>query len=616
MMKYELLYLLKSKRLLALMLSLLILSGVAVYFMPQENQATTDDFTKEISSLLALSEKRLDAANINGEGGFSSEYYKELSEIYNALLSADLSTAENGVTGWGEFLSCGCVFLFLLICCVSFCVSMFGREKRHGTFATLYASKRGRGSFVFTKALSGLFVCFTLATLFSLAGLSGAFLKHGLSGGAEYVQSLMTFVYCPFPLKVWQMAVIGTLLSALVAFAVSLLAGITVYVTESKLFSYALITLFAVMSYFIDRAEYLNSNAFFKNCNMFSAVMLKSSLGQYRCLNIFGHPFYVLYANLIISLLAVIFLFTAFLLLHNKRISMKIKLPQINKSEKRQKHQSPRAHSLYGFELLKVFSSRLTVILLVALTLFRIGSCVYNIYNGVPYSELLYAEYCRMWNGKATQAKSDQIRAEAKRISDAYINYSGYMESVAMHTQYTGDADIIIADYEYAQSHETALKRFEERYAYAQATDGKIFYESGWLSLMNSGVDPVLCVAVLYLCLFLTAYEHNYHTAATVYRSKYGYKRVYASKLLSLLTVCVTLTFLFELCRALPAVVNYGLPDGNYKLTYLSEYEIYPHFLSLSLYTVIVYTIKTLIVAVLCALSAAAERFFVKRGLK
>lgn len=319
-----------------------------------------------------------------------------------------------------------------------------------------------------------------LTALFFGATLVAMLPAGEFSGLGEYVQSFRAFIVAPYAMRTWQ--------------AVLLLFAVLVYAANALL----------------DGRTYLNSDVAFDHCNLVAASDAATLFSKYQCVRVLGRPIPVLIAILVLYTTLALVCMGAVVLLHQRFVSIRL-----GGRERRARHGGVRVRNgsaLLGWEFKKIAKNRVVVLAVVLLLAVAAVSGVFAYKEYTGKSDQLYYDYVQTLAPLGDMQRWEYLNAEAERISQAYENYYEYRAAMSSMQEFEGDVVQIENEYYYACLHEQPLARVSEACAYQseRGLDGlTLLYDTGWLTLFESGDSILLFLAILLIATFLAAIEYS-----------------------------------------------------------------------------------------------------------
>lgn len=165
------------------------------------------------------------------------------------------------VRGWEEFLfdTPTMILVYLLVLLTT--AGSFAGELDKGTWLILQTGKYGKTKTLIAKYLSGAVTAAALTVLFQAVSLGAVWFKGGLLGASQSVSALPELKLCPYPLTVWQYALVSLGCQIFTAILLSALVSTVSALSKSSILAYAVGSLllggFLLLSYFPVRVEFL-----------------------------------------------------------------------------------------------------------------------------------------------------------------------------------------------------------------------------------------------------------------------------------------------------------------------------------------------------------------------
>ncbi|MBQ7379681.1 MAG: hypothetical protein IJW70_08425 [Clostridia bacterium] len=574
-----------SKLTVVIVLVLLLVTGGLAYNQasktPESQQ--TRQYEKKISAVISNAKRQLQQSLYNSEDSYATLYFEDVIEIYTDL--KDLELAEQPVNGWDTYLSFSAANPLLLICAVFLSVHLFSIDSKTGMQPILYASANGRLQYAAAKIGATLLSAFVLNLLFFGITLLGMWLGtlHGeapaepmmaFAGLGEYVQSFGVFLGAPYALRTWQAILLLFAVRTCITVFVCSLAGLLTYALGNRLVALVLSMLVYVANIVLNNRTYLNTDVFFDHCNLVAASDAATFLSKYQCVRVLGKPVSVVLAILVLYAALALVCLGGFVLLHLKFANVKLG------SKEKRKHKSYASASsrsaLLGWELKKLTKSRVVMLTLILLLLASAVGGVLQYREYTSKSDQIYYDYVQVLAPMDDAQRWGYLDAESERVSQGYRNYFKYRNATPDALPEGIDMLQIENEYYYACLHEMPLVRVSEACAYQseRGLDGlTLLYDTGWMTLFESGDHILLFLAILIVATSLAAVEFSSKFAGILSTTPRGRRDTWRTKLL--LSALLTTAFftIFTLMQLLPILLAYRFEDANAALISLQTYK-------------------------------------------
>ena len=571
-LKFELLKLIRNRFIVLVSLALIIANALAAYSLCKpEQDGKTENYSYGIEYLIKDAQRRYDIET--DKEGFSARYYQSITDKYSAL---EKDKAPGEVKGYGQYLSYIYIDLFLFVCC-AFCAAFtFRREKETGEMMTLYAAKNGRGSYALTKLASCAITVVALVILFCLSAFLGVWAKNGFvlfSGGGARLQDIKAFIYAPNEISVLSAVFVSALYKIPACLALSVFAGGVSYLFNSGIISLVFSSLFMFGSYGLNVKNYINKNAFFRNCNLFAATRPSYIFGELRCINVFGNAVPAYTVNIVLPLLLFISFCALFYVMHVKRAAVKIKIP-LPKIKTRQRKKPAKPHGLYSYEAQKIIKSRVTLAVIIVITAAKIIFTILGV-RAFSYEERVYKKYCERWQGYITEEVQADIRAEQIRLGNGFRAYSAIT--------FGGDASDIddpVAEADYFIANNDGFRLFYEKYSNLlsikseENKDVPILYDGGYKRFFSSGADIFLILFVVCVSTYLSTYDSVNKTTDIVNTTLHGGKKLLFSKLAVIFTVNSAVYAVYTFMTFISIYSVYGMALADFPVMSVPGFEV------------------------------------------
>lgn len=221
-------------------------------FLRQVNQENEELFAKVIEAAKAFGREALQEGN-------DYEVRRNLRIIQLYSLPRGEITSEKRT--WDAFLfdSPGMLFVFLMVLLSS--AGIFTKENEQQTWLLLHTAKNGKGKTLTAKYLATAISAVGLTVLFQLTTLGSIYFGSGLLGTDQPLTVIEELKLCPFPMKVWQYALLALGCQVFAAVVVSLLISTVSALSKSSVISYAVGALLmggsVLLLYYPPRSEWL-----------------------------------------------------------------------------------------------------------------------------------------------------------------------------------------------------------------------------------------------------------------------------------------------------------------------------------------------------------------------
>lgn len=162
---------------------------------------------------------------------------------------------------WDQFLfdSPGMLFVFLMVLLSSACI--FTKENEQQTWLLLHTAKNGKGKTMAAKYLAAAISAAGLTILFQLTTLGSIYFCSGLLGANQPLTIIEELKLFPFPMTVWQYALLALGCQVFAAVVLSILLSTVSALSKSSVISYAVGALLlggsVLLLYYPPRSEWL-----------------------------------------------------------------------------------------------------------------------------------------------------------------------------------------------------------------------------------------------------------------------------------------------------------------------------------------------------------------------
>ena len=604
-----------SKLTVAIVLVLLLVTGALAYDQaskaPESQQ--TRQYDKKISAVISNAKRQYQQSLYNSEDSYATLYFEDVIDIYTDLKGLEI--AEQPVSGWDTYLSFHAANPLLLICAVFLSVQLFSVDRKTGMHPIIYASAGGRLRYVTSKILAMLLSAFTLSALFfgiSLIGMLLATLPEGatfsFAGLGEYVQSFGVFLGAPYALRTWQAILLFFAIRASVTVFVCALVGLLTYALGNRLVALVLSLLVYAVNFLLDGRTYLNTDVFFDHCNLIAATDAATFLTRYQCVRIFGKPISVVPAILGLYIALSLLCLGGIVLLHLKFANIRFNLAGRRTRDTRT---AIGARTLLAWECKKLRKSRFVVLTLVLLLLISAAGAFWQYKEYTSRSDQISYDYVQVLAPMDDAGRWDYLNAEGERISQGYRNYYKYRNATP-DTLPEGVSMIQIEnEYYYACLHEMPFVRVSEACAYQseRGLDGlTLLYDTGWMTLFESGDHLLLFLCILLTCTFLGAIEYSSKFQPILSTTPRGRRDTSRAKLRLCMLLTTAFFVIFTFMQLLPILLAYRFEDANATLVSLQIYKNAAPHLTLWQYAALIVLVRYSACLLVCVLACQLTR--------
>lgn len=236
--------------------------------------------------------------------------------------------------------------------------------------------------------------------------------------------------------------------------------------------------------------------------------------------------------------------------------------------------------------------------------------------NDVENNKVCYNQYMDKVHGKINKDKAEYLNSESKKISDAEGEMSKLQAVV-------GTTDFNINKFaETMEKNRTIINNKQgfspvyDQFNNASQNPDKIYliYENGWnlfLGFARFDIFLIIVTIIVISSVFCSEYESG--MSEILLCCKNGKGKLFFSKMLTAIILTVLLCILFYLTDFIVYDIKYGLPNGNYPIQSISEYNYSSNNLSLYQLAGLIFLNKLLAMLYLC-LFAVIISVFIKKS--
>ncbi len=563
-----------SKLTVAIILCLLLLSAGLAYRQvgqtPDSGQSIR--YERTVKSVITNAKRQLQQSLYNSEDSYATVYFEDVIDVYTGL--QELPIAKEKVNGWDTYLLYGAANPLLLICAVFVSVQLFSVDGKTGMLSIIYASAGGRIRYIISKLLAMLLSSVVLTALFFGVTLAAMLPACEFAGLGEYVQSFRAFIVAPYAMRTWQAVLLLFCVRACLTVFVSALVGLLTYALGNRLVSLLLAVLVYVANVLLDGRTYLNTDVFYDHCNLVAASDAVTLFSKYQCVRVLGRPIPVVTATLVLYAVSALICMSAIVLLHQRFVSIRL-----GSRERRVRKGGAIARggsALLCWELKKITKNRFVVLAIVLLLVAAAVSGVLAYKEYTSKSDQIYYDYVQDLAPLDDAQRWAYLDAEGERISQGYKNYFKYRNEMPDTLPEGVDMVQIENEYYYACLHEYPFTRVREACAYQseRGLEGlTLVYDTGWMTLFESGDDILLFLAILLVSTLSAAIEYSSKFAGILPTTVRGRRETQRAKLsLSLLSTTVFFA-VFTAMQFLPILLAYRFEDAGATLVSLATYK-------------------------------------------
>lgn len=513
--------------------------------------------------------------------------------------------------GWDSFFGFDAVNIFIAVSVIIGSAYIFMSEKGKASLL-LRSSPRGRAATATAKLLATLIWTAVIVTAFLMTTLGAVALKCGtLSDMRNYIAVFDSMTLSPYAFTVAEYLLVFCATKLLLFSGIAIVCAVLTLICRSVMFG-ALITAGALgIEGFLyltaaDELKHLNLIAYARNFSMISGV---------RPINVFGYAvdaFPLMTA--VITVLFVACIPLCIVLFAGLRLgvassgragtALKPKLPAVRSGCRIKQKKYPA--SLVGYEVRKVFSDRLTPIVLVALLAAAIFTATYTYAPKKSYSLTVYREYTDRLSGEQTDEKRRFIEDEYNRINAVVESYGDTRAAYLRGEIDNEDYNSFLKEYNYARDRVDIIKtlRAHSEYLDGLAEDGIVgcyMYDIDWLRVANAGTNPFLIIILIFVASGIFADEYRQEGLINIIRTtKKGRKSLFAAKIVFSAIAVLILSLTITALENFLILKNLELPDASFPLASLEIFGPSAPDVSIAGYFVIAFAVKLLLLEAVC----------------
>ncbi len=495
--KYELLKLFRNKLILVMLCAGVVISfavGIGEQVTEVENYGTR--FAKRIDTVIYSA--KTNYRQIDDKESEMALYQLGVLGKYSALADVDVSSR---ACGFEAALSTA--YPYALSLAVGIFAAIAAAHSEYRSSLVLLTNKKGRYKVCACKMASVALVIFISGLAFIATALAGAFVSVGVSGFFAPIQSIPTYMLCPY-----DMSVAAALLCRFgIAFALIFCVCLAVLCAALILRRFHLAVLGVVL---ICSAEILRNAlvedafSFFGNFAITDFISNEWLL-RYKGMKIAGvflsQPLVALFFAVV---LIVVLALAAMILFKRARTVLTVK------NAKGEKHARAKDGGAYGYEIKKMLSGSPIVIFICLLVIHTLTLAVVYRDDGGDYEKIYKYHVLQMsemsFDEQRAYVIDERIRSaeqvsEARRLKEKFTNGECTEAEYSAALQRAGLADITNNVLSNIDKQLDSLGKLIE-----QGMDAKLVYAVGWTGLINKPQDFFLIAAlVLILVTYVNA---------------------------------------------------------------------------------------------------------------
>lgn len=581
-----------------------------------ENMLDEAEYREIITSGIETAERTLVGYKINGydTNTFAYRYQLRYLEVYQGVLE-EVDIQGGYAYGWDILFAYSGTGLFIFLAAIFVGSRLYLAERDCGMHLLLRTARHGRGRQAEAKILAGGLLSIVITLLFFASTMIVIGWQVGFSDFSASVQQISAMLYCPYELNMLTCLLLTAAMTALAAFAISLLTACFSLFTRRSLFAMLLSAVVVGISYLF--SNYTEQN-FLKYVNIFTAVSGETLFGQWRAIHFFTHPIDRL-TPLTVMLAGLLLLFALIGwqiwselgvgVSQSKQSRLLVKL-----SEWAEKLPRLRLRSLHlaSYERQKMLPAKLTI-LCIALILLKVVIS-FNTFSGeLTYRDelkLLYMEqYEQMTLQESYDAVNEKLAYYAEISSDSYVDE---MAVKRINGEITADQyNAYRNQLSEAVTYQKTLAGFGEELRYLLDKEAETGINTtpvlgtGVRTLLASEFEPILFA--LFMLLFCGSYAKEYETGfkLLLHSTKRGRAPVFFTKLGFVLGLSIICSLAFSLLDIGLTFARYDMSCIDAPLFAITSYSDTASAITIGGYLVLVTALRTVAYTLLGLLIAS-----------
>lgn len=556
-----------------------------------------DTIKKEIEECAGYSEflasiqenaKKFTTISFFAKEGFAKDNVEKTAKDYQKLQGISVSYTKS--RGIGKMLVFLPRILFGVFAAFLMGLLLLADEKEKGLLSLCRAQTLGRGNNMVARIFAVLAFSFIWNLLFYISSLLISSIIYGFPVNgffSEPMQALFGFSDSVLKINIFSFLLLCFLCEWLFSFTFALFVMLLGTLFKDSLPVY--VTCFLIIA--AEVILYVKINNFstyenFKYINIVAFANAPKCIGNYKNINVFGHP--VFYGVLVAFVTVILSVILSILspVIYSKKAQDGRQIKNTGLSWKILKRFRCQHTSLLRHEAYKLFISEKVLFIIMAAGLYAFLSFRTVGWKNPDINEQFYSQYVREFSGAAVNEESD------KSLLDLEYKIE---EQVSKHAENFADAKIY------------GLNKLKEYRDYLSRENDRYYvWSEGWERLFNdkekNAVLGICAVFLLAICLSgISSKEKSSGMSVLLNSSMRGKKPVILIKLfLSLLVTALIFIFIY-IRYYLQINGGYDLSFGKIRADSIIVLEKVPSFISLSMY--IIYTfVKRFLALVLCGL--------------
>lgn len=528
------------------------------------------------------------------------------------------------VKGWDVYFAYNVVNVFVFASILLFSVNIFTQEKTSGMHGIIHTTPNGYLKIIGAKIFCTIIIVFVLLLIFSLESWLIIGINIGYSSPYNFIQSLESFLFCPYPLKILDYCFLSFLVKILSFLLFSSIVMTVCVLNYNYILSFGAGTIIYGINWIIHSIDYINSDNYFKNLNLITASNTTQLFDRYRAINVLE--------NVVESYVAIICVyFTITLLLcfcvvffhylNLNRLQLNLLSPKKTIRSKKVTSLKISYHSLFYHEQYKLWIlSRNFIIFIILISTKAFISLTPITYGS--YADSVYKDYMTILSGELSPEKQSYLETERNFINQTLSTYNNKQQDYINGNISFEDYRNYIKTYNYAYNRNEYFSVIEQHrdYILELSSNGKsawFVYDTGWKELFFSDFDWLFFIVllILYAGIFTLEYDNMSSSgsfAQILRTTKHGRKTTFIMKCRVTLLSSLIISIIWNSIDLFCIISNYELPLLNAPIYSIQEFESFPIQISLFGILILFYIIKIVasifLAMLLCMLSTLLKK--------
>lgn len=558
LLRFEFKKLFSSKGILLLVSALLAANIVLCFFYPittaeKSNEEYIAGYKSDVQRVVRLAE--LNKSDLSdGDGGYIIDYQEKVIEKYSALI--DAGQVPQTIKGYGEFISFTGKITFMLVLAVVISSMVALNEKDAGMKPFLFISKKGK-RVQSVKLLTLFILSAAISVVYTTINLAVTGFKYGLSGLFSPVVSVQAMELCPYRISIFGYIVILFFLSCIISFALAVFTALIGKLSGGYILTF-------LCSGTVCTILYVNG------------FDLNDLFIRFRAVNMFDKavdflPVFVTIVTCICAVLCVLFYLvggrqtTIGEKLRKTESNLFDKIHRVFKKTATAKPHQAKRHSLFVYELKKIFISSKLILLVILLVGAKIYYCVDNLSRDDLY-EKEYYRLCTKLSGELTFEKSEYIASELSECGAVISRHDEMLNKKQSGLITSEEYNEYLTEFYTAEVKQSAFSRLNEQKDHIEILrtkggNAEIVYDTSWKTLLLSGFDIFLYALILLLFAGIYTFEYKNGMDKLLLSVKSGGRKLDRAKIISSLLVTTTLCLIFITIDIVFTAIQYPIKN-------------------------------------------------------